>query len=285
MTLIDRLNAVGFERVVVLDGAECGYPECGRILLALMAYQPEGESTTDDVQIHPYYYTSQRAYEAARKIAAEEAALTLRDDIRVKPIFARLSCFSQGRNTLSYIDSWGSRFHVQIFSCASDLPVTHHLDDQFNRLHCGDCHRCEQACPTNALEGSEFHRERCIRNWQLSGQPVPLAVREKMGGRLIGCDVCQHVCPHNGPVQAPAPSPVSLQSMLESPKEAAQMLKPLIGSNLAIPNRVLSQACIMAGCKGGDEYITALERHLTHPSPIVRDHAAWALERIKELNT
>lgn len=280
--IIAELTESGFDRVMALDGAECGEPALATILLAFRCYRAEGAAVSG-AWIHPYYFASQQAYEAAADIARRHAAdgAALRDDIRLKPIFARLPELSQGRNTLSYLDGAGSRFHVQTLTLTQHIPPTHHLLAADKPLHCGDCHRCEAACPTGALEGGVFHRERCLRNWQMSGKPVPEELRAHMGTMLIGCDICQRVCPHNAPA-APGAQGLPLAPLLTSPKESALALRPRIGVNLTIPNRVLGQSCLLAGCSGDESLLPALEQLCTHPSPVVAEHAAWAVSKLKK---
>lgn len=283
MDIVAELYAAGFGRVIVLDGASCGYPEADSILLALWPYEAEVAPAEDEAWIHPYYFASQQAYRAAYTIAkahAEEGVLW-REDIRLKPIFARLEGFTQGRNTLSYTAEYGSRFHVQILTMTPGIPATHQLCAQPHALHCGDCHRCEAACPTNALEGGVFHRERCLRNWQISGQLYPDIVREKMGNRLIGCDVCQRCCPHNPTPAGDAHIPFPLEDILCNPKEAAKVMRDHIGATITMFNRVLGGACIIAGCLERVDLLPHLEALAEHPSVAVAEHAQWAVERIK----
>ncbi len=283
MEIIAELTECGFDRVMALDGAECGYPEWATIVLAFRIYQAEEASGTG-AWIHPYYYASQQAYEAAADIAKRHAeeGVALRDDIRLKPIFARLPELSQGRNTLSYLRGTGSRFHVQTLALTKRIEPTHHLLAEDQPLHCGDCRRCEAACPTGALEGGVFHRERCLRNWQMSGKPVPEELRAKMGTMLIGCDVCQRACPHNAPPTAAKKPGLPLAPFLMSPRENALALRPLIGVNLTIPNRVLGQSCLLAGCSGDAALLPALERLCAHPSPVVAEHASWAVSQLEK---
>lgn len=284
MDIVQELLDAGFGRVIVLDGAECGQPDVGSVLLALMPYQAEREPYAADAWIHPYYYASQRAYRLADDIAKAHSAdgVQWREDILLKPIFARLPGFSQGTNTLSYTENYGSRFHVQILTLDEAIPPTHHLEEQRHPLHCGDCHRCVEACPTGALEGGMFHRERCLRNWQVSGQIYPEGVREKMGNRLIGCDVCQRVCPHNtAPEGETHPIPVTLEEILDHPKQAAIELRKYIGATITMFNRVLGGACIVAGCTGRVELLPRLLELTESPSEAVATHAKWAVEQIK----
>lgn len=284
MDIIRELLDSGFSRVIVLDGVECGYPEVGSVVLALWPYEAEKEPFADDAWIHPYYYSSQRAYRAADDLAKAHVddGVLWRDDILVKPIFARLLDFTQGRNTLSYTKEYGSRFHVQTLTLEHAIPATHQLEKEAHTLHCGDCHRCEDACPTNALEHGVFHRERCLRNWQVSGQIYPPEIRRQMGNRLIGCDTCQRCCPYNSEPQGPThPIPVSLEEILNNPKASAIELRKYIGATITMFNRVLGGACIVAGCTGRIDLLPRLIELTESPSEAVADHAKWAVEQIK----
>ena len=283
MDVVSELKAAGFARVIVLDGAECGCPEAESVILALWPYQAERTPMTHQGWIHPYYFASQAAYKAADAIACAHAdeGVQWREDIRLKPIFARLPGFTQGRNTISCVEGFGSRFHVQMLTLTPGIPATVHLEDTPHPLRCGDCHRCEQACPTGALEGGVFHRERCLRNWQVSGQQYPEEVRRRMGARLIGCDECQRCCPHNPlPEGESAPMPVTLEEILRSPKETAIALREHIGATITMHNRLLGGACIVAGCMGRRDLIPHLWRHAASPSAAVAEHARWALAQM-----
>ncbi len=283
MDIVAELRAGGFGRVIVLDGAECGCPEVGSVLLALWPYEAEKEPMTGEAWIHPYYFASQAAYRVADDLAKKHAGegVVWREDIRLKPLFARLPGFSQGRNTLSCTQAYGSRFHVQILTLTPGIPATHHLEDVPHDLRCGDCHRCEAACPTGALEGGVFHRERCLRNWQVSGQIYPEEVRNIMGKRLIGCDECQRCCPHNPPPAGEtAPLPVSLEEILTHPKDAAIRMRESIGATITMANRLLGGACIVAGTTGRRDLIPRLYALASSPSAAVADHARWALGKM-----
>ena len=277
--LVNRLREAGFDQVIVIPQADCGIPGDGSVVIALWGYEAEACPAEDEAWIHPYYDASQRAYLAAKSIAGELGGVSLRDDIRVKPIFARLPGFSQGYNTLSYVEGLGSRFHVQVFLTEAPLSPTHALEDKPHALHCGDCRCCLSACPTGAIGEDGFHRERCLRNWMMSGKPVPEAART-MGHRLIGCDDCQRCCPKNPVPTGESNEAVSLRALLEHPGESCAALRERIGANLSIPNRVLGQACLIAGSLKRKDLIPSLEALAAHPSETVREHAAWALEQM-----
>ena len=283
MDVLSRLKELGFARTIVLDGHSCGVAE-KTLILALWTYEMEAEPAQDEAWIHPYYRISHFAYQAARKFVAEgvEAGLpvALRDDVRLKPIFARLPGFSQGRNTLSYIEGVGSRFYVKTFSLDVAMKPDLLLEETAHELHCGSCRRCMKACPNGAITENGFAVEKCIRYWMLSGKAAPEEVRAAMGNRLIGCDECQRCCPHNHEPKAEAGETVPLLKLLDEPKAMSDMLKDVIGVNMTLPNRLLAQACLIAGNTGRGDLLSSLEKLCDHPSEAVREHALWAKETI-----
>lgn len=286
MDMIARLTSAGFFRVIAVDAAEASEAfDHGTLLLALWRYDAEITPSEGEGWIHPYYFASQRAYEAAarlvREAAAEGIAVELRDDVRLKQIFARLPGFHQGWNTLSYVEGAGSRFHVQTLWLAEALSSVTPLSSVPHERHCGSCRRCMEACPTGAIQEDGFHRERCLRHWMMSGQMAPAFIREHMGVRLIGCDDCQRCCPHNSPASEIRHDRIPLAAILKDPKAAALALRPLIGVNLTLPNRVLSQACLLAGSCQRTDLLPLLERLTSHPSPTVKEYSTWAVKAIQ----
>lgn len=70
---------------------------------------------------------------------------------------------------------------------------------QVNR--CGQCHRCLDACPGQALHETEgLDARRCIAYLTIEKR-TPFNEEEQalchQGGWLFGCDICQEVCPWN----------------------------------------------------------------------------------------
>lgn len=285
MDIVARLKELGFARVIVLEGPGVGIPE-KTLLLALWAYEAEKQPAAEEAWIHPYYPASHRTYTAARAIVAEAQTagvhLVQREDIRLKPIMARLPGFSQGRNTLSYVEGLGSRFHVKTFTLDAPMEPTLQPEEPHG-LHCGSCRRCMEACPNHAIDEEGFHMERCIRYWMLPGKPVPQEVRGAMGNRLIGCDECQRFCPHNPQPMGEAGESMPLLRLLEENKAMAEALRPVIGANLTLPNRLLAQSCLIAGNSGREELLPVLDELAEHPSEAVREHARWACERIRNI--
>lgn len=285
MDVLEQLKTAGFSHVMVLEGAACGVQEA-TVILALWCYEAEEMPPRQEAWVHPYYPVSHRAYKAAKAVAAQarEAGLVLeiRDDIRLKPIFARIPGLTQGRNTLSYLEGVGSRFYAKTFTLNQFLPPTVVLEASAHGLHCGECTRCMQACPTGAITKDGFIVERCLRYWMMLGKPTPAELRQAMGNRLIGCDECQRCCPHNPKPRARAGETVELRRLLKETKAVAGELKDVIGANLTLPNRLLAQACLIAGNSHREELLPELLPLTKHPSAVVSDHAAWAVAELEK---
>lgn len=104
-----------------------------------------------------------------------------------------------GKNGMLIDEEKGSYFFIGtlLTSLENDLSTAAVAD------RCGACTRCIDACPTDAiLPDRSVDSGRCIShaNIELRG-PIPDVIKERLGGNLFGCDICQEACPWN---QAPA---------------------------------------------------------------------------------
>lgn len=100
-----------------------------------------------------------------------------------------------GRNHQLIIPRAGSMFFLgEIF-----LPYLSDTYDIPMPSRCGNCHRCIDACPTQAIiPGEPFHSERCL-SYQLIENRGELSetAKKAMGDTIYGCDRCQTSCPWN----------------------------------------------------------------------------------------
>lgn len=159
---------------------------------------------------------------------------------------------------------------------------------------CGTCTRCLIACPTGALpEPHRLDARRCISYLTIElKDAIPLELRPLMGNWVYGCDVCQEVCPFTRFVQ-----PASERSFYPADLDHAA---PRLADLLALDDeafraqfagspilrikreRLVRNACVAAGNSGLAEFAPALGQLATADvSPLVREHAAWALERLR----
>lgn len=195
-----------------------------------------------------------------------------------------------GSNCSVYVPPFGSWIFLGEILVDVDLPLTE-SKKQDNWSCPIECDLCLKACPTKALFApGKINPQRCISYLTQMSGPIPLEFRERIGNRLWGCDTCQEACPRNQKTpltshQEFAPlygSHIPLLPLLElSKKEFATMFGP---TSMAWrgKNTIQRNACIVLGNQGSPEPIPALEKTAQgHPSSLVREAAAWAVEHIK----
>ena len=250
MDTISEISRLGFDRVIVLNGHE---PETGyeRLVLCFRFYKAARENAEiPDAVIHPYYPVSQEAYIGMRDLIRNLQKSGVRAEngsrVRLKPILRRIPFMKYGINTLSYFPDQGSRFHVQVLLTDEKLPITCTLQMEEQVPQCHNCERCLRECPTHAIRRDGFEKEKCIRFWMLNGKLPPEKIYRNNGNRLLGCDVCESVCPMNLQKDEQDNLVISLREILT--RQAFSEIGEMIGMNYAIPNRLLIQACVIAGC-------------------------------------
>lgn len=234
--------------------------------------------------LSPFYPVSNQAYQSARKVEKTllemgiEAKFTT--SLAVKPYAAQAFESQIGMNTLLLHPQCGSRIAIQ-----SLLLKNHDFKKKptVGLNSCSGCGACISACPTGALEKNAFHPESCLRTWMLSGRVMPPALRKANGWSLLGCDACQKCCPQNVPdLQVrPIPECLNVSRLLQATPETLSELAQLIGRNEARKERVLAQACLIAGNLGDRRFLPRLEELSQHPRDAIRVHAAWAIEQIR----
>jgi epoxyqueuosine reductase len=155
---------------------------------------------------------------------------------------------------------------------------------------CGACTKCLTACPTAAFTGPfVLDARRCISylTIELKGS-VPRELRALIGDHVFGCDICQDVCPWNHSRHAaPADPELGRREQLLAPELEGLLFltssgyrKLVRGSALARVSRarLARNAAIALGNSRNPAAEAPLSRALTsHPSELVRAHAAWAL--------
>lgn len=117
-----------------------------------------------------------------------------------------------GRNGLLIRPGRGSYCFLASILTTLELPA-----DSPMPSHCGNCHRCEQACPTGALENGCCDARRCLAYWTIEAKsPPPAEIAARQGNHLYGCDACQEACPWNRP-QSLTPQRIDPHLLMPAP--------------------------------------------------------------------
>lgn len=195
------------------------------------------------------------------------------------------------RNTLTISSAYGSWFFLgEILTTVPFEPTTAPAG-----VHGGcpsGCFRCGSVCPTNALFA--HHRidaRKCISYLTIEHRGVIAPeLRPLMGDWIFGCDLCQEVCPLNVRAVASrhadfcthrAGGRISLAGLLAIPDEE-RYRRRFEGSPLRRPGRnaMVRNACIASANTGAVELRPALRLLADDQSPVVREHARWALDQL-----
>ncbi|MCS7315986.1 MAG: tRNA epoxyqueuosine(34) reductase QueG [Bryobacterales bacterium] len=163
---------------------------------------------------------------------------------------------------------------------------------------CGSCMRCVEACPTGALVPTglpddpawTLDARRCISylTIELRGT-IPEELRSQMGRHVFGCDICQEVCPWNR--KAPVTAEAGFQPREYAPglAELASLDRGQFARRFArSPVRragyegLMRNVAVAMGNSARPDWREPLERLASTASPIVAEHARWALARLPE---
>lgn len=114
---------------------------------------------------------------------------------------------------------------------------------------CGSCTRCMDACPTGALiEPRKLDANLCISYLTIEAKSVPkLELRNKIGDRFFGCDICQDVCPWNEKVFRAEPQPLKI---IDSQNQIAELRHILSASNRDLELKFKNSPIIRARPRG-----------------------------------
>ena len=195
----------------------------------------------------------------------------------------------RGKNTLLLDREHGSWFFLgEIYI---NLPL--HVDEA-QEEHCGTCTRCIDICPTQAIIAPyRLDARRCISylTIELKGS-IPVELRPLIGNRIYGCDDCQLVCPWNSFAQTTVEPDFAIRHGLDDVSlielfgwEAEEFETKLAGSaiyRIGHEQWLRNIAVALGNAPRSTVARTALETRLHHPSALVREHVAWAIQKQSE---
>ena len=197
-----------------------------------------------------------------------------------------------GKNTNLVNPRIGSFFFIGSLLVDLDLAP----DTPFESDRCGTCTRCLDACPTGAfVEPRVLDATRCISylTIELKGA-IPEDLRGQMGTHIYGCDVCQDVCPYNVKFARELREPGLAPRQQIAERDAQSLAREVLAMDdeafrtafrdspikRAKRRGLARNAAVVLGNIGDERDAPLLARASTDPEPLVKQHAAWALERL-----
>ena len=240
----------------------------------------------------------QRLQRLSERMAAELGPLGHRVFTDSAPVLeAELAARSgqgwRGKHTLVLNRAAGSTFFLGEIYVDLALPASVPV-----AVHCGSCRACLDVCPTQAIVAAHrLDARRCISYLTIEhAGPIPIELRRLIGNRIYGCDDCQLVCPWNKFAQPsvladfdarPGLAGSSLVSLLRWSE--ADFLRHTEGGPIRRigHERWLRNVAVAAGNALHAASLDAvkelalrqaLHQHTEHPSALVREHVAWALD-------
>jgi len=318
MAWIDRSLEKRLDLEQVLPGADS-------VVLLGVNYLPETDHARD--QQRWAKYSLYQDYHDTIRTALQQAGRFLKDEFGVSggdyryyvdtgPVMergwaARSGLGWQGKNGMLISRQHGNWLFLAAIVTRLDFPPDDPLsggrsterDGPAVGLLCGTCTRCLTACPTGAIvEPGMVDSRLCISYQTIENKGIiPRDLREKIGTRLYGCDICLDVCPWNRFAK------VGKQVLLAARFDIDELsLEEILGMDQETFSRVfaktaikrvkwrglLRNACIVAGnlrdsrgaAESSEPEIERLRPLLidlaAHSEPMVRLHAVWAVCRL-----
>ena len=252
---------------------------------------PDGSQVARYARGADYHGTLRQRAERVARRAANRIASPLRYRVCVDstPLAERSFAAASG---LGWIGKNGCLIDPELGSYVLLAEIVTDLDlppDEPVAEQCGACVRCLRACPTGAFVApGRLDANRCLAYWTIEHRgALPRHIKEAVGDRVFGCDVCQEVCPWNAPGGGAGPEPSNRE---EEPPTRAQWLAMGPGQwrrrygrtalNRAGRRGLQRNAAASAGSAGDRRLLPALQRAAGAQEPGLSDAAAWAAARL-----
>ena len=255
-----------------------------------------------------------RLQKLSEQIAAELGPLGYRVFTDSAPVLeAELASLSgqgwRGKHTLVLSRDAGSMFFLGEIFVDIALPLSEPVAP-----HCGSCNACIDICPTQAIIAPHWlDARRCISYLTIEhAGSIPLELRPLIANRIYGCDDCQLICPWNKFAKRSTLPDFDARAGLVGSQlvtlfgwteeeflrltEGSPMRR--IGHERWLRNIAVALGNALRGAAAGAsssgevnalavasvgqvdvaQISTALQSRVDHPSEVVREHVAWALD-------
>ena len=169
-----------------------------------------------------------------------------------------------------------------------DLPLP---IDQPAEEHCGECARCIDICPTQAIVAPyTVDARRCISYLTIELQgSIPEELRPLMGNHIYGCDDCQQTCPWNRFASLTAEQDFMARYDLDTRSlidifqwDEETFLQKTEGSairRIGYSSWIRNIAIALGNAPRDKEVIRVLKQKEHHDDAIIREHVVWAIKQ------
>jgi epoxyqueuosine reductase len=278
-------------------------PGTVRVITARMNYLPPAARAADDVLADPRRafiarYALGRDYHKVLRTRLQRLAATIRGEVgefgyRVftdsAPVLevalaAKAGLGWRGKHTLLLTRDQGSWFFLGEIYTDLPLPPT-----PAQTAHCGTCTACLDVCPTGAIVAPyELDARRCISYLTIEHPgSIPEALRPLIGNRVYGCDDCQLACPWNRYARHGTEPDFAVRHGLDDTElvalfqwTEAEFDRRMAGSairRIGFDRWSRNLAVGLGNAPHDASIVAALAARADDPSPLVREHVAWAL--------
>lgn len=142
--------------------------------------------------------------EISLKLQEIDPELLVKLSLDIHPVLERDMAVRSGLGWFGKNSMFISKTHGSFTILGSILLSKKILDQQESPIevdHCGQCSRCIEACPTDAIDKNSrtLIASKCISTFTIEmfkDTQAPEGM-EKAEGEIFGCDICQDVCPFN----------------------------------------------------------------------------------------
>ena len=182
-------------------------PGARSVITLLKNYFPS-ETIQKELKISKYAYGKDyhtvikgRLRELVAELQAKIGDFNGRGFVDSAPVLERAWAQKSGLGWIgkngNLITRQGGSFYF-IATLITDLELV--PDDPFAKDYCGNCTRCIDACPTEAIQADKtIAGNKCVSYFtiELKEAIIPEEMKGKFDGWMFGCDICQDVCPWN----------------------------------------------------------------------------------------
>ena len=176
------------------------------VISVLYNYYPKEKQKKDTYKISKYAYGKDYHYVVKEKlnhllefIKTEIPGVNGRAFVDSAPVMDKVWAAKSGlgwigKNTNLISKEFGS------FAFIGELIIDLELDYDSVSIkdYCGNCSKCIDACPTQALTPYVLDARKCISYLTIEKKgDLPQEIKGKWKDWIFGCDICQDVCPWN----------------------------------------------------------------------------------------